>query len=229
MRKGSLKSYFYTGLLSMLPIILTVYIFNTIFQFIFSLISRSFISVTLKEMLLEIHRAPNGIIVTKSMTNSIINVLTIVIVITILTIVGYTLNHVFFNKIVNRVKKMFEKAPVIKYIYTTVSQLVSLVSSDKALSYKKVAAVEYPRKGIYSIGFITAERNPLMEVHLNDEEVYNIFIPTSPNPTSGMFVVIPKSEAIILDIKVDDAIKLIISGGAIVPKFNEEEEKKVCD
>ena len=98
MRKGSLKSYFYTGLLSMLPIILTVYIFNTIFQFIFSLISRSFISVTLKELLLEIHRAPNGIIVTKSMTNSIINVLTIVIVITILTIVGYTLNHVFFNK-----------------------------------------------------------------------------------------------------------------------------------
>lgn len=211
----------------MLPIILTVYIFNTIFQFIFSLISQSFISVTLKELLLEIHKAPNGIIITKNMTNSVINILTIVIVITILTIVGYTLNHVFFNKIVNTVKKIFEKAPVIKYIYTTVSQLVSLVSSDKALSYKKVAAIEYPRKGIYSIGFITAERNQLMEANLNGEEVYNIFIPTSPNPTSGMFIVVPKSETMILDIKVDDAIKLIISGGAIVPKFDEEEEKNL--
>ena len=84
--------------------------------------------------------------------------------------------------------------------------------------------VEYPRKGIYSIGFLTSEDNFLIGSAIGREEkVYNVFIPTSPNPTSGMFIVVPESEVKILDIKIDDAIKLIISGGVILPEKKEIE------
>ncbi|MBP9510181.1 MAG: DUF502 domain-containing protein [Fusobacteriaceae bacterium] len=220
----NLKSYFYTGLLSTLPIILTIYIFNMVFQFIFSLVSDSFLSAVLHDIL---GKRSNGLLGTKTLSNIFINLLSIIISFTLITIVGYTLNHVFFCKIVEKLKKLLERAPVVKYIYTTVSQLVSLVTSDKALTYQKVVTAEYPRKGIYSIGFITAERNFIMETAMGEEVMCNVFFPTSPNPTSGMFVVIPQRDVTVLDIKVDDAVKLIISGGAIVPKadFTAEEEK----
>lgn len=223
-KNSKLKSYFYTGLLSTLPIILTIYIFNMVFQFIFSLVSESFLSVILHDVL---GKASNGLLGTEVLSNIFINLLSIVVSVILITIIGYTLNHVFFCKIVEKVKKILETAPVVKYIYTTVSQLVSLVTSDKALTYQKVVTAEYPRRGIYSIGFITSERNLIIETIAGEEVMCNVFFPTSPNPTSGMFVAIPQKDLTVLDMKVDDAVKLIISGGAIVPKADlaMEEEK----
>ena len=81
---------------------------------------------------------------------------------------------------------------------------------------------EYPRHGIYSIGFMTSDSNHFVE-EVTGEEMCNVFLPTSPNPTSGMFIVLKKSEVRVLDLKVDDAIKLIISGGVILPPNNKKE------
>ena len=140
-------------------------------------------------------------------------------------LVGFTLKIVFFAKIIKKAKELFIKIPLIKQVYTTISQIIEVAVSDREKSYQKVVMVEYPRKGIYSIGFLTSEDNFLIGSAIGREEkVYNVFIPTSPNPTSGMFIVVPESEVKILDIKIDDAIKLIISGGVILPEKKEIEK-----
>lgn len=221
---SKMKSYFYTGLISILPIVLTLYIFNMIFQMIFSFISQGFISKKLHSVLDSLEGISESFPIFDGMAGILINLLSILIMILTVTVIGYTLNHVFFNSIINRINKFLERAPIVKYIYTTVSQIVGLVSSDKATTYQKVVVAEYPRKGVYSIGFLTASKNSIVEKALGEQEMYNIFIPTSPNPTSGMFIVIPKKDIVILDMKVDDAVKLIISGGAIVPQFEEKGE-----
>ena len=84
--------------------------------------------------------------------------------------------------------------------------------------------LEYPRKGIYSIGFMTSEENKFIERYTN-EKMCNVFIPTSPNPTSGMFVCVKAEEIKILDIKIDDAVKLIISGGVVLPAEGNKNEE----
>ncbi len=86
--------------------------------------------------------------------------------------------------------------------------------------------IEYPRKGIYSLALVTSEENLLAEKVLNRKGLYNLFVPTSPNPTSGVFLVVPMEEVVELDIKIDDAFKMIISGGAIIPNGNIEKLQK---
>lgn len=222
--KSKIKGYFYTGLISTLPVILTLYILNWVFSFVLSLVSNSVIAIYLRntvEKTLEITGSSSSL---EYLSGIIIDLTTIFIIILLVSLVGYTFQHVFFRKVAESIRKLFETAPLVKHIYSTIRQIVGIVSSDKTATYQKVVAVEYPRIGIYSIGFLTSEKNLILEKALGEEKMCNIFIPTSPNPTSGMFIIVPEKELIYIDIKVEDAIKLIISGGVIVP--NDLEDKK---
>ena len=78
--------------------------------------------------------------------------------------------------------------------------------------------IEYPRKGVYSIGFITGKGKGEIQ-SVTNEEVFNVFIPTTPNPTSGIFLLVPRNEAKILKMTVEEGMKLVVSGGAVVPPF----------
>ncbi|MGL6064687.1 MAG: DUF502 domain-containing protein [Fusobacteriaceae bacterium] len=222
MIKNKIKNYFYTGLILVLPIIITLYILDFILSFIISLISSSFIAIILRnvvEKTVEISGISSS---GEFIFGILINIVSMMIIFVSVTIIGYTLKNVFFVKIAKKIEKIFATMPLVKYIYSTISQIVGLVSTNKNNNYQKVVVLEYPRKGIYSLGFLTSENNIILEKALNEERLCNIFIPTSPNPTSGMFVAIPAKELIVLDIKVDDAIKLIISGGVIVPEMSEK-------
>ncbi|MGL5122571.1 MAG: DUF502 domain-containing protein [Fusobacteriaceae bacterium] len=224
MIKNKIKSYFYTGLILVLPIIITLYILNFILSFIISLISNSFIAIILRNVVVKTVRASGISNSEEFIFGILINVVSLIIIFVSVTLIGYTLKNVFFVKIAKKIEKIFGTMPLVKYIYSTISQIVGLVSKNKNNNYQKVVVLEYPRKGIYSLGFLTSENNIILERALNEERLCNIFIPTSPNPTSGMFVAIPAKELIILEIKVDDAIKLIISGGVIVPEILEKGE-----
>ena len=205
------KAYFYTGLIALLPIVLTVYIFNWIVGIMMSLLGNSFVTIIIKNM--------------DYYFQLLVYFISLVTMIIGTCLVGFTLKIVFFAKIIKKAKELFIKIPLIKQVYTTISQIIEVAVSDREKSYQKVVMVEYPRKGIYSIGFLTSEDNFLIGSAIGREEkVYNVFIPTSPNPTSGMFIVVPESEVKILDIKIDDAIKLIISGGVILPEKKEIEK-----
>lgn len=216
------KRYFYTGLIALLPIVITVYIFNWIVGIMMSLLTHSFITIVIHEILVKF--------VTEQEMDFYFQVLvyfiSLVTMIGGTCLVGMTLQVVFFAKVMKKIKEIFIKIPLIKQVYTTISQIIDIVVSDREKAYQKAVLVQYPRKGIYSIGFLTSQDNFLLDKYIETEEkLYNIFIPTSPNPTSGMFIVVPKSEVRILDIKIDDAIKLIISGGVILP--DKEEDKKI--
>lgn len=215
------KAYFYTGLIALLPIVLTVYIFNWIVGIMMSLLGNSFVTIIIKNILLVFVEEGDM----DYYFQLLVYFISLVTMIIGTCLVGFTLKIVFFAKIIKKAKELFIKIPLIKQVYTTISQIIEVAVSDREKSYQKVVMVEYPRKGIYSIGFLTSEDNFLVGSAIGREEkVYNVFIPTSPNPTSGMFIVVPESEVKILDIKIDDAIKLIISGGVILPEKKEIEK-----
>lgn len=214
-----MKRYFYTGLIALLPIVITVYIFNWIVGIMMSLLTHSFVTIVIHEILVKF--------VTEQEMDFYFQVLVYIIsLVTMLVgtcLVGMTLQIVFVAKIMKKVKELFIKIPLIKQVYTTISQIIDIAVSDRQKSYQKAVLVQYPRKGVYSIGFLTSTDNFLLKDYIETEEkLCNVFIPTSPNPTSGMFIVVPQSEVKVLDIKTDDAIKLIISGRVILPEKKED-------
>lgn len=212
------KAYFYTGLIALLPIVLTVYIFNWIVGIMMSLLGNSFVTIIIKKLLLIFVEEGNM----DYYFQLLVYFISLVTMIVGTCLVGFTLKIVFFAQIIKKAKELFIKIPLIKQVYTTISQIIDVTISDREKSYQKVVMVEYPRKGIYSIGFLTSEDNFLISEAIGkNEKLYNVFIPTSPNPTSGMFIVVPECEVKILDIKIDDAVKLIISGGVILPEKKE--------
>ena len=216
-----LKAYFYTGLIALLPIVLTVYIFNWIVTIMMSLLGNSFVTILIKKLLLRFVEEGDM----DYYFQLLVYFVSLVTMIVGTCLVGFTLRIVFFARIIRKVKELVIKIPLIKQVYTTISQIIEVATSDREKSYQKVVMVEYPRKGIYSIGFLTSEDNFLIREAVGDgKKLCNVFIPTSPNPTSGMFIVAPEDEIKVLDVKIDDAVKLIISGGVILPDKKEIEK-----
>ncbi|WP_177164291.1 DUF502 domain-containing protein [uncultured Fusobacterium sp.] len=222
-----LKNYFYAGLFSLLPLVLTAYIFNWIMGLVLIVLNDSFVTIIIKNIILNLVGEEDYIFYFQILTY----ILSLITMIMFICIVGFTLKLVFFAKIAKKAKQFLGKIPFINQIYSTISQIIDIVKSDRSTTYQKVVAVEYPRKGIYSIGFLTADKNEILERATGIEKMCNIFIPTSPNPTSGMFIIADAKDVHILDIKIDDAVKLIISGGVITPEKYEikDEENELVE
>lgn len=222
-----LKNYFYAGLFSLLPLVLTAYIFNWIMGLVLIVLNDSFVTIIIKNIILNLVGEEDYIFYFQILTY----ILSLITMIIFICIVGFTLKLVFFAKIAKKAKQFLGKIPFINQIYSTISQIIDIVKSDRSTTYQKVVAVEYPRRGIYSIGFLTADKNETLERATGIEKMYNIFIPTSPNPTSGMFIIANAKDVHILDIKIDDAVKLIISGGVITPEKHgiKDEENELIE
>jgi len=119
-------------------------------------------------------------------------------------------------------ESMLERIPVVRSIYSAAKKFVEIVFSDSEQSFKKVLLIEYPRKGIYSLAFQTA--TDLGEVQgKTGEPVVCTFVPTTPNPTSGYIIILPKKDIIELDMEVDEAFKMIVSLGVVVPTWRNDQ------
>ena len=154
-----IKSYFYAGLFSLLPLVLTLYIFNWVMSLVMIVLNDSFVTKIIKEIILKLVGEEDYLFYFQILTYA----LSLVTMIVFICFVGLTLKIVFFAKIAKRAKAFLGKIPFINQIYTTISQITSIIASDRSKTYQKVVAVEYPRKGIYSIGFLTSEKNPIIE------------------------------------------------------------------
>lgn len=214
-----LKNYFYAGMIVIMPIFLTVFILNWILNFVLMLTSKSF-TVKMISTLIE-----NFGIERTTELKYFIYFFYVIGVFVFIIIVGYITRNIVGKKITYLINNMMSRLPVVKHIYLTISQIVNLLSSTNNQSYKKAVLIEYPRKGVYSIGFLTADNNKVVE-KISGEEMCNIFVPTSPNPTSGMFVMLSKKEVKVLDMKIEDAIKLVISGGVLTPGMEKKNDEK---
>ena len=109
------------------------------------------------------------------------------------------------------------KVPLISSIYSVLKQIFETFFSTKTQAFSKVVMLEYPRKGIWILGFVSSELKGEVKGKF-DQEMLNVFIPTTPNPTSGFLIFVPKKDAIELDMKVEDGIKFVISGGLVEPE-----------
>jgi len=120
------------------------------------------------------------------------------------------------NKAVSLGEKLVGKIPLVRGIYNALKQLVEAVLSDKGESFKRAVLLEYPRKGLYSVAFVTGEsRGEVQSKTL--PKCINLFVPTTPNPTSGFYIMVPEDDVVYLDMTVEDAFTLIISGGVLSP------------
>ncbi|MBT8078697.1 MAG: DUF502 domain-containing protein, partial [Gammaproteobacteria bacterium] len=113
---------------------------------------------------------------------------------------------------------LMDRIPVVRSIYSAVRNFTEIVFSDSSKAFKNVLMVQYPRTGIYSLAFQTSE--DLGEVQgRTGEEVVGCFVPTTPNPTSGFIIIVPKKDVVVLDMEVDEALRMIISLGVVVPTW----------
>ncbi|UUV18103.1 DUF502 domain-containing protein [Fusobacteria bacterium ZRK30] len=209
-----IKSLFATGLITVLPVLITINIMSWIFKFLNNYLSQNIFVKEMTSYLLKYE------FYSKFTTQVLVYLIAMLIIILTIIIAGLAMRNVIGKKIAKKIDLLFSNIPLVKPIYTTILQIRHLMFTSNTKAYQKVVMIEYPRKGIYSLGFLTNRENKLFEDILGGKKLLNIFIPTSPNPTSGMFIMVEADNVKELDIKIEDAVKLIISGGAIVPKVN---------
>ena len=141
----------------------------------------------------------------------------------ILTLVVLLLTGVLAANFVGRAfvggwESLLHRIPIVRSIYSGAKNFAEIVFSDSSDSFKQVLLVEYPRKGLYSLAFQTSSE--LGEVQgRTGEDVVCCFVPTTPNPTSGFIIIVPRKDITVLDMDVDEALKMIISLGVVVPKW----------
>jgi len=123
-------------------------------------------------------------------------------------------------------ESLLDRIPVARSIYSAAKNFAEIVFSDSGNAFSKVLLVEYPRKGIYTITFQTASEIGEIQARTG-EDVVACFVPTTPNPTSGFIIVVPKKDTIELDMEVDEAVKLVMSLGVVIPKWKKEQTREL--
>lgn len=146
------------------------------------------------------------------------NLAATLIVIVIITALGFFSRWVMGRYFGGVAERFIGNIPGVSAIYSTVKQIVTTFSSTNRSVFLKVVLIQFPRKGVYTIGFLTNRAQGEVQSKTK-EEVWTIFVPTTPNPTSGYLVMVPKEEIVEMDMSIGDGMKLVISGGAVTPPY----------
>ncbi len=139
----------------------------------------------------------------------------ILITFIIITLIGFLSLSFLGKKAIELFNNLLKKIPILRTIYSAIGQMTESFAKDTSKK-KSVVLIEYPRKGIWAVGFATKENKGIISKKLN-EELINVFVPTTPNPTSGFLLMIPKNDVIYLDISFEQASKFIVSAGTSDP------------
>lgn len=140
----------------------------------------------------------------------------IVLAISILLVTGMLAANLFGRRLVEFWEAILNRIPLVRSIYSSVKQISTTILDSNGKSFRKVVMLQYPRKGIWSIGFLTNE-DVSTDIDGFNEELAAVFVPTTPNPTSGFIIMVPRDDFTELDMSVEEGFKFIISMGVIVP------------
>ncbi len=190
--KVRIKNYFFSGLVVTVPIIITLVVLRAIFNFF----DRLFLPVVEKYL----HIAIPG--------------LGILLGILFILLIGMLTRNYFGTKIVQLGEWVVSKIPVAKTVYSGVQQMIMTFGGQQKSSFKDVVLLEYPRKGVYSLGFL----NGILETEGEPEPLLSVLIMTSINPTSGYLVLVPANEVRFTTLKMEEAMKMIVSAGIVLPE-----------
>ncbi len=193
MRKQLRKSFF-TGLLVVIPIGATIYILIFLIDILNELLPFSFL--------------PYGT--------------GIVLTIILITLVGFMTTNFIGKRLIEVGEQVIFRIPLVKNVYAAVKQISDAMLSSPGKKYRRVVLIEYPRKGIYTLAFVTGIAKGEIQ-NKTTSNVINLFVPTTPNPTSGFYLMVPENDVIDLEISVEEAFKLLISGGMVSSENNRSE------
>ena len=140
----------------------------------------------------------------------------LVLALGVLVLTGMLAANLLGQKLVDLWELILNRIPIVRSIYNAVKQIASTLLSSKSNSFRKVVMAQYPRKGIWSIGFLTNE-NLDVECEGLDSDMMAVFLPTTPNPTSGFILLFPREDIVELDMSIEEGFKFIISIGVVVP------------
>ena len=143
----------------------------------------------------------------------------ILLTVTLLLVTGFLAANLIGRRLVALWESVLGRIPLVNKIYSGAKQVSETLFSDKTNAFRKVLLVEYPRRDAWSLAFLTSE--DLEEIQAKTgKEVLSVFVPTTPNPTSGFLIAIPKEDAVELDMTVEEAFRMIISLGVLVPRWS---------
>ncbi|MBW2544200.1 MAG: DUF502 domain-containing protein [Deltaproteobacteria bacterium] len=197
--RKKIKGVFLTGIAAIIPVGVTFYVFYLIIGLMNKLV-RIIPARFHPDQILPFHIPGLGVIIT----------------LILVFIVGLVTKSYLGKKGVVLGEKLVSKIPLVRGIYNALKQLVDALLSDKGQSFKKAVLIEYPRKGLYSIAFVTGESRGEVQLRTSQKCV-NLFVPTTPNPTSGFYIMVPETDMVNLDMTVEEAFTLIVSGGIVSP------------
>ena len=200
--KRRLRNIFITGLLITLPIVLTWFILQFLFKNLDAL-SPVFTNVLIRlgAPFPEGYRIP---------------FLGVLITLLIILIVGWLTTSFFGKKIFQLGETLVEKIPFVRRIYTGSKQVVISIAQADTSAFRKVVLLEFPRRGLLAIGFVTGESRGEVQ-RLTQENMFNVFVPTMPNPTSGFLIFAPANELTEVSMSIEEGIKYVVSGGIVTP------------
>ncbi|MGI9508170.1 MAG: DUF502 domain-containing protein [Geminicoccaceae bacterium] len=203
-----LRNYFFTGVIVTAPIAITIFLVWQFITFLDSYVGRFVPTRYNPENYLPFGLPGIGLIV----------------MLAFLTLIGFLAAGFAGRTLVRTGEHILSRMPVVRSVYGTLKQIFETVLNSSSRSFREVVLVEYPRRGIGAIGFVTGPTQGEVQER-TDEDLVNIFLPTTPNPTSGFLLFVPRKDLIHLDMTVEEGIKLVISGGIVTPKSQFEEER----
>ena len=192
-----IRNYFFAGLAVLIPSVGSLYVFWLLFNFLDGFLS---------SLIAQIFGRP-------------LPGLGFIVTIFFIFLVGYLTSNFLGRKILGFMDYVFFRVPLLRNVYSSFKQIVDSFMQQNKTAFKKVVMIEYPRKGLYVLGFLTGESRGEVQENTHSDTL-NVFVPTSPNPTSGMLVLVPSQEVIFLKMSVEEGLKLIISGGVFSPENN---------
>ena len=140
------------------------------------------------------------------------------VALTVLTVIitGMVFANLFGRRLVRLWEDILARIPLVRSIYSSVKQITETLFSTQGKSFRKVVLVEYPRRELWTLAFLTGETAEQL-IEITERDLVSIYVPTTPNPTSGFFIMVPKEDIVELDITVEAGLKLILSTGVVVP------------
>ncbi|ASU40782.1 hypothetical protein hmeg3_22415 [Herbaspirillum sp. meg3] len=202
-----MRKYFITGLLILVPLAITVWVLNLIIG-------------TMDQSLLLLPESWRP----EALVGFHIPGLGTILTLLIIFITGLATRNFIGRQVVSLWEGLLTRIPVVKSIYSSVKQVSDTLFSSSGNAFRKAVLVQYPRQGSWTIAFLTGIPGGEVKNHLQGDYV-SLYVPTTPNPTSGFFLMVPRADTVELDMSVDEALKYIVSMGVVAPEM--QADKKI--
>jgi uncharacterized membrane protein len=199
-----IRRTFITGLVISLPLVITIFILKFLFESFDNLLG------PLVTSMIRSFGAPIG-------PDYKLPGIGLVSTVALIFLIGLVSAHYVGRRLWDWGEAVLTKIPIIRPVYVAAKQVIDTFSTNSSEAFRKVVVIEYPRRGMYTIGFITGPAYGEIK-EKTGADLVNVFVPTTPNPTSGFLLLLPKAEVVELDIPVEDGVKMIVSCGLVTPE-----------